>query len=423
MKESILHYVWQQKLFSTHQLKTTDGESVEVIDVGKYNSDAGPDFFNAKIKIAGTTWAGNVEIHSQSTDWIKHKHQRDKAYDNVILHVISKADTTVFRTDGDKIPQLELKFPQAIEMNYEELVQSKKWIACEGKISEIPSIFIQNWKTALLTERLEQKMEAIQQHLNEYNQHWEEAFYITLARNFGFGTNSQAFEMLAKSIPLAVLGKHKDQILQLEALLFGQAGLLIENEKDDYVIDLNREYTFLRSKYNLRPVNALQWKLLRLRPDNFPHVRIAQFASLIHTSSKLFSKIIENTDLNYLNRLFDCAPSGYWKNHYLFGEESKLVGKKLGSGSVNIILINTVIPFLFCYASLKNNQELKDRAIQLLEQIPSERNSIITGWKNQGIQSNSAFDSQALIQLKKHYCDDKKCLRCRIGHKVLTLQP
>ena len=422
MKESILHYVWQQKLFTAYQLQTTDGELVEVIDVGKYNTDAGPDFFNAKIRISDTIWAGNIEIHSKSSDWIKHNHQNDKSYDNVILHVVSKADISVFRSNGERIPQLELKFPKYIVENYKDLILSNKWIACEWKINEIPSIFIQSWKTALLTERLEQKMQAIQQLLNEYNHHWEKAFYITLARNFGFGTNSQAFEMLAKSIPISVLGKHKDNLLQLEALLFGQSGLLIENKKEEYLTDLNWEYTFLRSKYNLQPIDALQWKLLRLRPDNFPHVRIAQFASLIHSSSKLFSKIVENTDLNYLNRLFDCEPSEFWKNHYLFGEESKPVGKKLGTGSVNIILINTVIPFLFCYASLKNNQSLKDRAIQLLEKIPSERNAIITGWKNLGVSAESAFDSQALIQLKKQYCDDKKCLQCRIGHKVLTLQ-
>ncbi len=422
MKESILHYVWQQKLFTAAQLKTTEGVAVEIIDVGKHNTDAGPDFFNAKVKIGETLWAGNIEIHARSTDWYKHNHQSDKAYDSVILHVVSQADGEVFRQDGEKIPQLILKFPEQIEQNYNQLIQEQKWIPCADKITEVPTIFIQNWKNALLTERLEQKMEAIQMLLNEHNQHWEEAFYITLARNFGFGTNSQAFENLAKSLPLSVIGKHKDNLLQIEALLFGQSGLLIENEEDEYLSELNREYNFLRSKFSLQTLDLTRWKLLRLRPDNFPHVRISQFASLIHSSSKLFSKIIENPDLKYLKQLFDCEPSVYWKNHYLFGSQSNVKSKKLGKQSINVILINTVIPFLFCYAHLKNNQDLKDKALQMLEQIPSERNAIISGWQNLNIKSESAYDSQALLQLKKKYCDDKKCLRCRIGHKVLTLQ-
>ena len=422
MKESILHYIWQQKLFTAHDLKTTEGEAVEIIDVGKLNTDAGPDFFNAKVRIGETLWAGNVEIHSRSTDWNKHNHQTDKAYDSVILHVVSKADGDVFRTDGEKIPQLELVYSKQIEINYIQLIQEQKWISCADKISTVPSIFIQSWKNTLLTERLEQKMEAIQQLLTENNQHWEEAFYITLARNFGFGTNSQAFENLAKSLPLSVIGKHKDQLIQIEALLFGQAGLLADNKEDEYSVRLKREYGFLQSKFLLEPINAVQWKLLRLRPDNFPHIRIAQFASLIHNSTKLFSKIVENPELESLRKLFDCEPSDYWKNHYLFKEQSAFKTKKLGVQSINGILINTVIPFLFCYAFQKNNQDLKDKAVQLLEQIPAERNAIITGWQHLGLKSESAYDSQAFIHLKKHFCDEKKCLRCRIGHKVLTLQ-
>ena len=421
MKESILHYVWQHKLFAAHNLRTTDGEHVEVIDVGRYNTDAGPDFFNSKIRIGDTLWAGNVEIHTRSSDWNRHNHQVDKAYDSVILHVVSLDDGDVFRIDGEKIPQLELIYPNHIETNYDKLITEQKWIPCADKINEVPSIFIQSWKNALLTERLEQKMNAIQHLLNDNNQHWEEAFYITLARNFGFSTNSQAFENLARSLPLSVLGKHKDQLLQLEALLFGQAGLLPENATDEYSMKLKQEYDFLRSKFTLQPLNASQWKLLRLRPDNFPHVRIAQFSALIHSSSKLFSKIVENPHMESLRALFVCEPSTYWKTHYLFTAESALKVKKLGAQSINGILINTVVPFLFCYAHQKNNQDLKDKALQLLEQIPGERNAIITGWQNLGLESESAYDSQSLLQLKKQYCDEKKCLRCRIGHKVLTL--
>jgi len=421
MKESILHYVWQNKLFVSQEIKTTDGERVEIIDVGRINTDAGPDFFNAKIKIGDTLWAGNVEVHTVSSEWNKHNHQQDKAYDSVILHVVLQADSDVYRIDGTKIPQLELKFPQQIETNYELLFSQQKWILCADKIDQVPSIVIQSWKNALLTERLEQKMSAIESLLNENNRHWEEAFYITLARSFGFGTNSQAFESLAKSLPLSVLGKHKDQLFQLEALLFGQAGLLDLETYDDYSANLKKEYEFLRAKYELNPLEKSQWKLLRLRPDNFPHVRIAQFAALIHSSTKLFSKITENPNLTYIRTLFAYETSTYWKANYLFGRESKVRTKRLGEQSINGLIINTVVPFLFCYADQKKNDDLKDRALQILEQLESEQNAIITGWRSLGLHVDNAFDSQSLLQLKKSYCDEKKCLRCRIGHKILTL--
>jgi hypothetical protein len=422
MKESILHYVWQHRLFAAHDIKTTSGEAVEVIDVGKLNTDAGPDFFNAKIRIGDTLWAGNVEIHTRATDWIKHNHHSDKTYDSVILHVVKVADTEVFRIDGENIPQIELQYMQQIETNYEQLIHEQKWIACADKIRFVPSIFIQNWKNALLMERLEQKMQAIETLLIANNQHWEDAFYITLARNFGFGTNSQAFENLAKSTPLVVLGKHKDNLFQLEAILLGQAGLLQIENADDYTLALKKEYEFLSTKFALMPMDAVQWKLLRLRPDNFPHVRIAQFASLIHSSSKLFSKILDNPHAGFLRSVFACNPSDYWLTHYLLAHESENKEKKLGAQSIDVILINTVIPFLFCYAHQKSDQKLKDVALELLEQIPGEKNAVIRGWQNLGLKIESAYDSQALLHLKKYYCDDKKCLRCRIGNKVLTLK-
>jgi len=422
MKESILHYVWQNKLFIALDLQTTDGEKLEVVDVGRINTDAGPDFFNAKIRIGETLWAGNVEIHTNSTDWYKHNHQLDKTYDSVILHVVLQADAEVYRSNGDSIHQLIISYPAHIDINYELLFSRQKWIPCSDKINLIPSIFIQSWKTALLTERLEQKMNSIEKLLNENNQHWEEAFYITLARNFGFATNSQAFESLAKSISISVLGKHKDNLIQLEALLFGQSGLLNLKKQDEYSINLKKEYDFLKIKYGLNPMDGSQWKLLRLRPDNFPYVRIAQFAGLIHSSSKLFSKIVENPEIDYLRRLFECEPSSYWESSYLFSNKSKLHIKKLGVQSINGIIINTIVPFLFSFANHKNNDELKDRALRILEEIPAEFNSIIEGWHKLGLRTESAFDTQSLIQLKKLYCDEKNCLRCRVGHKVLTLQ-
>ncbi len=341
-------------------------------------------------------------------------------YDSVVLHVVKKADIDVFRIDGEKIPQLELIYPEAIEQNYEALINDKKWIPCADKIAEVPSIFIHSWKNALLAERLLLKTSSIHNLLSENNQHWEEAFYITLARSFGFGTNSQAFEMLAKSLPISILGKHKNDLFQIEALLFGQAGLLEHGNFDDYQQKLKKEYDFLKVKYELKPIDGSQWKLLRLRPDNFPHVRIAQFAAIVHGSSKLLSKIIEQPELDYLLTLFRCEPSEYWKKHYLFGEESKEKSKKLGKSSIYSLLINTVVPFVFCYSADKGNEELKEKALNLLDKIPAEQNAVVTGWKDIGMEVNSAYDSQAFLQLKKMYCDGKNCLRCRVGHKVLT---
>lgn len=418
MKESILHYIWQFRLFPVQDLKTTDGQTVEIIDPGKPNTDAGPDFFNAKIKIDNTLWAGNIEIHSLSSDWVRHHHTTDKAYDNVILHVVNKADANVFRTNGDSVAQLELAVPDHIRINYDELLREKKWIPCADKIHQVPLFLVNDWKNSLLVERLEQKTEMIETLLSQSNNHWEEAFYVSMARSFGFGTNSEAFERLARSLPMSILAKHKDNIFQLEAMLFGQAGLLENTVNDEYQLNLQKEYRFLQSKYQLKPIESSEWKLLRLRPDNFPHVRLSQFAALIHRSTKLFSKIIESDNLQVMRGLFICEVSDYWKKHFLFGKESSVSGKRLGSKSVDILLINTVFPFLFAYFKKKNSDN--DIALKLLELIPAEKNVIIRKWMELGIGAFSAFDSQALLQLKKKYCDEKKCLRCRIGHKVLS---
>ena len=360
MNEKFLHYIWQNKLFDVNRLQTSEGQKIEVIDTGKPNTDAGPDFFNAKLKLDGTLWAGNVEIHLYASDWVKHKHHTDKAYDSVILHLVQQDDTPIYRTNGEIIPQAKLNYPAEIEQRYELLLANKQWIACQNKLKQVDGIFVHSWLSAGLTERLSRKTEAIFGLLEQNKNNWEEAFYITLARNFGFGTNSDAFELLARSLPLSYLGKHKDNLFQLEALLFGQSGLLFssKNEPDDYLLSLQKEYLFLQAKFELKPIDGSMWKLLRLRPTNFPHVRIAQFASLIHKSSKLFSKIIEKTEMEAIEPLFECAPSEYWNTHYLFGEESASRTKKLGKSAIHVILINTVVPFIFCYG--KSGEKLHE---------------------------------------------------------------
>lgn len=421
MHEKFLHYIWQYRLYETQALVTDEKELIEIVEAGMLNSDAGPDFFNAKVKIGDTFWAGNIEIHQKSSDWIKHKHHINKVYDSVILHVVERIDATIYRSNGEKIPQLQLTPLSHVVQKYSELSQNRLWISCADKLSEIDSLFKRSLLTAMLIERLSNKAESIFSLLEKSKNSWEEAFYITLTRNFGFGKNNDAFERLARSLPLTYLGKHKDNLFQIEALLFGQAGLLSSSEKsDDYFLSLKKEYDFLKSKFNLEPIDASAWRLLRLRPSNFPHIRIAQLASLIHQSSKLFSKIIEKPHLEYLHSLFNCNPSEYWETHYLFGEISPSRKKNIGKSAVEIVIINTIVPFLFCYGKSKQKEELQDIALNLLEQLPAEKNSIISNWETVGMKANSAFESQALLQLKKNYCDVKKCLCCRIGHKVLT---
>ncbi len=419
MSEKLLHYIWQYKLYNPHNLQTDTGEKIEVIDHGKLNSDAGPDFFNAKIKIGDTLWAGNIEIHSNSSDWKRHNHQNNKAYNSVILHIADNIDSPILRNDGEKIPQLQLSYPQEIKLQYEYLLKNAQWIPCADKLHLVDSFTKQSWLNSLIFERLEEKANAIFNLLQDNKNNWEEAFYITLARNFGFGINGDAFEQLARSLPLTFLGKHKNNLFQLEALLFGQSGLLSNDTSDDYQKALLKEYDFLKLKFNLTPIDSSQWKFLRLRPANFPPVRIAQFASLIHHSSKLFSRIIENPNIETLQQLFNCEPSDYWKTHFLFGSKSAAKSKKLSKSSAHIILINTVVPFLFCYGKKKQDEDIQSKAIELLEKIPAEKNSIIEHWKELGIEADSAYFSQALLQLKKNYCDNKKCLQCRFGHKVL----
>jgi hypothetical protein len=420
MKEVLLQYAWQHKLFYHSNLATANGKRVEIIDPGQLNTDSGPDFFNAKIKIEDTLWAGNVEVHVHSSDWATHHHSEDNAYNNIILHVVVNCDKIICRTNGDEIEQLVLPYYPDLEERYDSLLQADRFVACSTYLEKVPCILMSGWKNALLTERLEQKTNDIETLLINLQNDWEEAFYITLARNFGTGINAIPFELLAKSLPQVYLAKHKDNLLQIEALLFGQSGLLNEAPNDDYTKLLKEEYAFLKHKYELHPIDAHLWKLLRLRPQNFPHIRIAQFASLTHCSTKLFSKVIQTKSMADIESLFQCNTSDYWQSHYTFNKSSASKNKFLGKATIKTLLINTVIPFLFCYGKYKDDTRMQERAFALLEQITAEQNSIIANWKLHNIPVSSAFDSQALIHLKKNYCDTKKCLQCRIGHHVLS---
>ncbi len=422
MKEVLLQYAWKHKLFYINNLQTTNGESIEVIDVGQLNSDAGPDFFNAKIKIGDTLWAGNVEVHVRSSDWFRHHHEQNGHYQSIILHVISENDAHLTRTDGEEIPQLILPYFSDLEDKYEQLCQKNEFVACSHVLDKVDPIIFRTWLNALMIERLEQKAIQMEQVLNFTQYNWEETFYVLLARNFGLNLNGEPFEQLAKSLPNNLLAKHKNNLFQIEALLFGQSGLLDElvATNDEYVQRLQNEALFLRKKYSLTPMNGQLWKMLRLRPINFPTVRIAQLAALIHHSSKLFSKIVDNQNIDYLISLFRCEPSFYWKTHYSFHRTSRASNKTISDKTIQLLIINTLAPFLFLYGKYKAMPQLQENALELLEKLPSEQNHVIEKWATFNIVAHSAFESQALLYLKKNYCDTKKCLQCRIGHVALT---
>jgi hypothetical protein len=422
MTEEFLHYIWKHRLFDNDNLFSQNGERVEVLQQGEPNTNAGPDFFNAKIRINNTLWAGNAEIHINSSDWAKHNHQTDKSYDNVILQAVFKNDAPVKRSNGEFIPTIELKFDQKLLNNYETLLQNQLWVPCQNEMKRVDSFLFGFWLNNLTIERLEKKSELIIQTLSQNNNNWEEAFYQHLMRNFGFKVNAEPFEMLAKFTPLNILAKHKNSLFQLEAMLFGQAGMLVEPIlQDDYYSALQKEYLFLRKKFNLKPVEKHLWKFLRLRPVNFPTIRIAQFATLVHQSNAMFSRILESQSVNEVALMFNSGASSYWDVHYNFGKISKLKKKTLGEDMIHSILINTIIPFLFVYGKQKDNQVFKDKAVAFLEALPSENNSIIKQWKSLDIKVKTAFDTQALLQLKNEYCNRKRCLYCHVGGKIISL--
>ena len=415
MKEDFLHFIWKHRLFSKSNIKTVSGEKIEVISTGTHNFDSGPDFFNARIRIGNTMWAGNVEIHTKASDWYLHRHHQDESYNNVILHVVETADREVLINEK-VLPCLVLNYPEKLKENYFQLLQSEQWIACQSRFHMVDPFEVKFWLGALLSERLLSKTDEIRFLLQQNKNDWNETFYQLLARNFGMKTNALPFELLAKTTPLNILGKHKNNLFQIEALLFGQSGLL--NEEligDDYFLKLREEYSFLYKKYKLKPVEAHLWKFMRLRPVNFPTIRISQFAQLICKSTALFSKILETENLKSLELFFNVESSGYWDNHYRFNKDSKKTSKKLGSSAFQNIVINTIAPVLFVYGDINGKSELKDRALRFLDELPAESNSIIESWEKLEIRAKSAFETQALLQLKNFYCKKQEMPRLPFG--------
>lgn len=417
--EQLLHYVWKHKIFPLKELKTTTGQQVEVIDTGLANTDAGPDFFNAKLKLDGVLWIGNIEIHERSSDWFKHGHHADAGYNSVILHIASEIDTEISRSNGERIPQIQLICPEAVRTNYKELLETASYPPCYRIIPSLSPFTAHSWMSALQMERFEQKATLLNERLKRCQGNWEDAFFITLARNFGFGLNGDAFETWAHRLPFRAVDKHRNDLFQIEAIFFGQAGILEDSDGDGYYLRLKKEYTYLQHKFELIPMDASLWRFLRLRPANFPHIRIAQLACLYHRAYGLLSRIMETETLQGVRDILKGGTSEYWLTHYTFGGSSPSRPKTLSNTSLDLLIINTVVTFLYAYGLHKGNRVLCARAGSFLEELKAENNYITRMWEQCGMKASNAADSQALIQLKKEYCDKKKCLYCRIGYEYL----
>ena len=427
--EQLLHYTWKHRLWPAGTMLTTDGSEVEVIDPGLHNRNQGPDFFNAKVKIGGRLWVGNVEIHDRTTDWYRHGHDRDTAYDNVVLHVVGTADGEVHTTTGQPIPQLQLSVPPRVADHYQQLMQTDQYPPCYAIIPSLSQLMVHSWLSALQTERLEQKTQAIARRAERLNGSWEDAFFVTLARNYGFGINGDAFEAWAGNVPLTAVGKHRDDLFQIEAIFMGQAGLLDEasipprhrNEAlaDGYFERLRNEYQYLSHKFSLTPIDRKLWRFLRLRPQNFPHIRISQLANLYYERRTSLSALADCTTLERLQEQMQTRVTPYWQTHYTFGPASARSEKQLSAASLSLLVINTCIPMLFAYGRHTSDERLCDRAFDFLEQLKAEQNHIVRMWRDCGLEVKTAADSQALIQLKREYCDRRDCLRCRFGYEYL----
>ena len=418
--EQLMQYVWQHRLWCSEDMATVDGRRVRVLDPGLLNTDAGPDFFNAKVEIGGHVWVGNVEIHVRASDWHRHGHDRDRAYDNVVLHVVEHDDAPVTRTTGERIPQVVLRVSPRFGEHYASLVNARVQLPCAAQLHSLPPIAVTDWLAALAFERLQAKVSRLRELCDLYNGSWEDVCYVALARTLGFGINNDALERLARRTPLRLLHKHSDSLLQLEALLFGQAGLLHEADDEPYVKQLRREYAFLANKFSLHPMEREAWKLFRIRPQNFPYRRIALLAHFVHGGFNLMQRIVEADDEQLLRAIFDVELTGYWATHYTFGHATPAATSALATSSIDIVLINLAAPLCRARGEQLGDCALADRAVELLEGLRPERNSIVATFAAAGITADSALTSQALIELRRNYCDTRKCLYCRIGHRLLS---
>lgn len=420
MKEDFLHHVWQHKKFAVTQLQTTTGESIQILNSGQYLQQTGPDFFNAQLIIGNQKWAGNIEIHLKSSDWYLHNHEKDVNYDSVILHVVWEYDIPIFRKNNTEVPTLELKkYVELADLHkYQSLTTQKAWIYCENDISKVNDFILRNWQERLYFERLERKATEIKQLLQVSNNDWEAILFCLLARNFGLNTNGILFQNMARSIPFSVIRKESFAIENLEALFFGQANMLEANFQDNYTNKLQQDYNYLIKKYKITKNVFDKVEFFKHRPDNFPTIRLAQLAALYFKEHNLFSKIISFNAISELYDLFKVEVSNYWETHYNFDKNSVLKKKKMTNSFIDLILINTILPIRFAYEQSIQKQSSAE-IIDLVEAIQPEKNIIVDRFATIGIIAENAFQTQSLLQLKKEYCDHKKCLQCAIGIHLL----
>lgn len=418
-----MQYVWHHRLWIASDMRTNDGRPVAVIDVGQLNRDAGPDFFNAKVKIGDEMWCGNVEIHVRASDWFRHGHDRDRAYDTVVLHVVQFDDCPIQTPDGRTLPQIVMPCARNFSQRYAEFVNNPaNSLACAAELPQMSPILVRDWLDAMAFERLHSKVDAITERLHQTNGDWQQAAFITLARALGAGINGDAFERIAASLPLRLLHKHSDSLLALEAFLFGQARMLDEAPAGPYVDRLKTEYEFLRNKFGLRAPESIIWRMSRMRPASFPHRRIATLAQMVYGGFNLMQQIIDCKDEEDARKIFHIELYGYWSTNYNFSGIGNASPKALGNSTVDMLIINVVAPLLMAYGEATDNPELSDRAISILEHLPGEKNRLTADFLNCGVPCPNAFISQAMIQARRAYCDVRKCLYCRLGHRILAIK-
>ncbi|MEO8515951.1 MAG: DUF2851 family protein [Flavobacterium sp.] len=420
MKEDFLHHVWLYKKFDFSNLQTTNKESLVIIKVGDYLQQTGPDFFNAQIEIDDQKWAGNIEIHLKSSDWYLHHHETDENYNSVILHVVWEHDAAIFRKDNSEIPVFELKNYVSTNLvyQYQKLKSTKSWIFCENEIGTIPQFIFKNWQERLFFERLERKSQPIDNLLLMNQNDWEATLFCFLFKNFGLNTNGESFFKIAQSIPFSVIRKEAFEVGNLEALFFGRANLLASEKEDNYYKDLKFRWEYLKYKFKLPPVHIDFVQFFKLRPDNFPTIRMSQLASLYHQHQNVFEKIIHAKSIVELYQIFSVSPSKYWQLHYQFDKESPKKTKLLSKSFIDLLIINTIVPFRFAYDT-SQGKDSGEKAVFLLEQIAAEKNSIIDKFQSIGVTAENAFETQSLLQLKNEYCNKSKCLQCAVGAELL----
>ena len=422
MQEQLLHFIWQQKLFEHGCLTTTLGQSVEILHPGYPNTDQGPDFLQARIRLDENLWAGHVEIHVQSSSWFLHAHERDPHYNNVILHVVWKEDVPAITAEGIRIACIELedRVDHDLTGRFTQLMNNQNWVPCAPALDSISPLVKTSWLARLMSERLQAKTERIRQILQRCHDDYEQAFFVLLARHLGSPANSEAFENLAIKVPLSILRKHGDRIDQIEAILFGVGGMLTKELHAAYPAKLKREFDFLKKKYNLGVIPSLQWRFMRMRPAHFPTIRIAQLAVIVSKNIHLISLLSEIPDAGHWTRIFMVKPyHEYWKHHYHFRDEAIESEKRLGMETAQSLVINAVVPFMFFYARMQGLDSLGEKSLKLLTELPAENNAVIRKWKDHHMHAPDAGATQALLQLKSSYCDARRCLHCPIGLQVM----